>query len=56
MISRVTRKSMALVAEYIELYDNLCAEPQYRDALERESSFYAAQLELNPQKKTEAAI
>jgi len=56
MISRVTRKSMALVAEYIELYDNLYSEPQYRDALERQLSFYAAQLELTPQKKTEAAI
>jgi biotin operon repressor len=56
MISRVTRKSMALVAEYIELYDNLYSEPQYRDALERQLNFYAAQLELTPLKKTEAAI
>jgi biotin operon repressor len=56
MICKVTRKSMALVNEYIELYDKLCSEPHYRDALERQLSFYTAQLDLNPLKKTEAVI
>jgi len=52
MISRIICKSSALVSEYIDLYEKLYLEPHYREILDRQLSFYVAQLELNPLKKT----
>jgi len=51
MIARLVKVSVALVKEYIALYESFRADSNYLEALERQLSFYASQLELSILKK-----